>query len=50
VAGVSAPVATELGDARVRWGYQVDVRQLRTGAERGEIAGYLAKSATKSTE
>jgi hypothetical protein len=50
VASVSAPVAEHLGDARVRWGDQLDVRQLRTGAERGEVAGYLAKYATKSTE
>jgi hypothetical protein len=50
VVDVSAPVAPELGGGRVRWGSEVDVRQLRTGAERGEIAGYLAKYATKSTE
>ena len=50
VANVSAPVAPELGDARVRWGDQLDVRQLATGDQRGEIAGYLAKYATKSTE
>ena len=28
----------------------LDVRQLATGEQRGEIAGYLAKYATKSTE
>lgn len=50
VADVSAPVPAELGTGRVRWGAQLDVRQLRTGDERGEIAGYLAKYATKSTE
>jgi hypothetical protein len=50
VADVSAPVAAELGSARVRWGDQVDVRRLQTGEQRGEIAGYLAKYATKSTE
>jgi hypothetical protein len=50
VTDVSAPVAAELGEGRVRWGDQLDVRRLDTGAERGEIAGYLAKYATKSTE
>jgi hypothetical protein len=50
VAEVSAPVAPELGDERVRWGGQVDVRRLQTGEQRGEVAGYLAKYATKSTE
>jgi len=47
---VSAPVGRGLGDARVRWGEQVDIRRLDTGEQRGEIAGYLAKYATKSTE
>jgi hypothetical protein len=50
VAEVSAPVAEELGGGRVRWGEMLDVRQLVTGEQRGEIAGYLAKYATKSTE
>lgn len=50
VADVSAPVPAELGHGRVHWGNQVDVRRLSTGAERGEIAGYLAKYATKGTE
>jgi hypothetical protein len=50
VADVSAPVAAGLGPGRVRWGDQLDVHPLRTGDERGEIAGYLAKYATKSTE
>ena len=46
-----APVPDELGGGRVRWGDQLDVRQLDAPAsERGEIAGYLAKYATKSTE
>jgi hypothetical protein len=49
-ADVSAPVPDELGGGRVRWGDELDTRQLRTGDERGEIAGYLAKYATKSTE
>ena len=47
---MSAPVVDELGGGRVRWGDELDVRELRTGEERGEIAGYLAKYATKSTE
>ncbi len=50
VADVSAPLPVELGRGRVRWGSQLDVRRLSTGAERGEIAGYLAKYATKGTE
>jgi hypothetical protein len=50
VADVSAPIPTELGAGRVRWGKQIDVRRLGAGTERGEIAGYLAKYATKSTE
>jgi hypothetical protein len=47
---VSAPIADELGGGRVGWGGQLDVKQLSTGEQRGEIAGYLAKYATKSTE
>jgi hypothetical protein len=50
VAEVSAPVPAELGTGRVGWGDQLDVRRLSEGAERGEVAGYLAKYATKSTE
>ena len=34
----------------MRWGGQLDIHQLTTGEQRGEIAGYLAKYATKSTE
>ncbi len=34
----------------MRWGEQLDVDQLTTGEQRGEIAGYLAKYATKSIE
>jgi hypothetical protein len=49
VAEVSAPIPDELGGGRVRWGAQLDVRQLDR-QERREIAGYLAKYATKSTE
>ena len=50
VAQVNAPAADALGGERVRWGRMLDVRQLVTGEQRGEIAGYLAKYATKSTE
>jgi hypothetical protein len=50
VAEVFAPIPAELGGGRITWGSALDVRQLRTGDERGEIAGYLAKYATKSTE
>jgi hypothetical protein len=50
VADVSAPVDDELGGGRVRWGEMLDIHQLTTGAERGEIAGYLATYSTKSTE
>jgi hypothetical protein len=50
VAGeVDAPLPDELGGGRVRWGDELDVRRLETD-ERREIAGYLAKYATKSTE
>jgi hypothetical protein len=47
---VSAPVPDELGGGRVRWGNELDVRPLDDGQVRGEVAGYLAKYATKSTE
>jgi hypothetical protein len=46
---VSAPVPDEVGGGRVRWGEQLDVRHLDPH-ERREVAGYLAKYATKSTE
>jgi hypothetical protein len=49
VAEVSAPVPDELGGGRVRWGEQLDIRHLDPAARR-EVAGYLAKYATKSTE
>jgi hypothetical protein len=49
VAGVDAPVPEALGGGRIRWGSELDVRQLDR-PERREIAGYLAKYATKSTE
>jgi hypothetical protein len=39
----------ELGGGAVRWGNELDVRQLDVH-ERRQVAGYLAKYATKSTE
>jgi hypothetical protein len=48
-AEVSAPIPDKAGGGRVRWGREVDVRQLDRD-ERREVAGYLAKYATKSTE
>jgi hypothetical protein len=47
---VSAPLPAELGGGRVRWGEELDIRPLADGQVRGEVAGYLAKYATKSTE
>jgi hypothetical protein len=47
---VSAPGPHELGAGRVRWGRELDVRRLDDAQARGELAGYLAKYATKSTE
>jgi hypothetical protein len=44
-----APLPDELGGGAVRWGDELDVRSLDRD-ERREIAGYLAKYATKSTE
>ena len=49
VAEVERRVADELGGGRVRWGDELDIRQL-DAHERREVAGYLAKYATKSTE
>ena len=50
VAGdVRAPLPDELGGGTVRWGGELDVRRLDADARR-EVAGYLAKYATKSTE
>jgi hypothetical protein len=50
VAGdVSAPVSDELGGSAVRWGDERDVRRL-DAQERRNVASYLAKYATKSTE
>jgi hypothetical protein len=50
VEDVSAPLDDVLGGGRVRWGSELDVRRLDDGRVRGELAGYLAKYATKSTE
>jgi hypothetical protein len=49
VADVLAPIPDELGPGHVRWGAELDVRHLDS-ATRREVAGYLAKYATKSTE
>ena len=49
VAEVDAPLPDQLGGGRVRWGEEFDVRRLDHQARR-EVAGYLAKYATKSTE
>jgi hypothetical protein len=49
VGDVRAPLPDELGDGHVRWGDELDVRRLDPD-ERREVAGYLAKYATKSTE
>jgi replication initiator protein RepSA len=46
---VRAPLPDELGGGVVRWGGELDVRHL-AGDDRREVAGYLAKYATKSTE
>jgi hypothetical protein len=48
-AEVRAPLPDELGGGKVRWGAELDVRRLDEH-ERHEVAGYLAKYATKSTE
>jgi hypothetical protein len=51
IVAVSAPIAEdladELGEQRVRWGQERDVRPVE---EPGRLAGYLAKYSTKSTE
>jgi hypothetical protein len=49
VAEVAAPLPDEFGGGRLRWGDELDIRHLDP-ATRGEVAGYLAKYATKSTE
>jgi hypothetical protein len=50
VEDVSAPLDDVLGGGRVRWGGELDVRRLDDSQVCGELAGYLAKYATKSTE
>jgi hypothetical protein len=45
---VTAPLPDELGAGAVRWGDELDIRPLEQH-ERHEVAGYLAKYATKST-
>ena len=48
IEAVSAPIAEDLaGEQRVRWGQERDVRAVE---EPGQLAGYLAKYSTKSTE
>jgi hypothetical protein len=46
---VRAPLPDALGAGTVAWGGELDVRRLDEGEHR-EVAGYLAKYATKSTE
>jgi hypothetical protein len=46
---VRAPLPIEFGAYAVRWGDELDVRRL-DASERREVAGYLAKYTTKSTE
>ncbi len=48
VATVSSPAPRDLGGREVRWGSQIDVQRLE-GCQQ-QVAGYLAKYATKSTE
>ena len=47
---VDAPVGEALGGGRVGWGPELDIRRVDDGQARAEIAGYLAKYSTKSTE
>jgi replication initiator protein RepSA len=51
IEAVSAPIAEDLtgdlGEQRVRWGQE---RHVRAVEEPGQLAGYLAKYSTKSTE
>ena len=46
---VAAPLPDRLDAGAVRWGQELDIRRLDDEARR-ELAGYLAKYATKSTE
>jgi hypothetical protein len=48
-AEVRAALPDELGGGTIQWGDELDVRHLGTN-ERRQVAGYLAKYATKSTE
>jgi hypothetical protein len=50
IAEVSAPIDDEHGGGRVQWGEMLDIHALQTGDQRAQIAGYLAKYSTKSTE
>jgi hypothetical protein len=50
VDAVRAPLPEALGVGVVRWGDELDIRPLDDGEVRREVAGYLAKYATKSTE
>jgi hypothetical protein len=50
VDAVSAPLPDELGGGAIVWGDELELRPIADGRARGEIAGYLAKYATKSTE
>jgi hypothetical protein len=47
VGAVSVPVPEELGHGALRWGGELDIQGI---AAPGQVAGYLAKYATKSTE
>src|SRR3954447_15955032 len=49
VEAVDAPLPAGFGGGRVRWGGELEIRPL-DGPVRREVAGYLAKYATKSTE
>jgi hypothetical protein len=49
VEAVDAPLPDAFGGGRVRWGHELEIRPLDAYARR-EVAGYLAKYATKSTE
>jgi Replication initiator protein, pSAM2 len=52
-AAAQAAVPCPLGGAPIRWGAQLDLRPIHPGSgERsvGQVAGYLAKYATKATE
>ena len=50
ITDTDAPLPDELGGGRVRWGGEIDLKHVTAGELRGQIAGYLAKYSTKSTE